>query len=69
MHITTVPGLDSSFQTDDEELMDISEISEELETKNFVTDCDQVCNYICMTGAHNEEGEGEGGKSEKRLRT
>ena len=56
MHLTIAPGLDSSLQTDDEDLMEISEIDEGLETKNFVTDSAQVFtrvrnNYVLHRGA------------------
>lgn len=57
MHLTIAPGLDSSLQTDDEDLMEISEIDEGLETKSFVTDSAQVFtrvhnnNYLLHRGA------------------
>ena len=48
MQSTVTPGLDNSLSTDDEELMEISEIAEELVTKEYVADSTKVCMHLVV---------------------
>ena len=48
MQSTATPGLDNSLPTDDEELMEISEITEELVTKEYLADSTKVCMHVAI---------------------
>ena len=48
MQSTATPGLDNSLPTDDEELMEISEIAEEIVTKEYMADSTKVCMHVVV---------------------